>query len=309
MRTLFKKFLWFVLPKPIFYPLLNWFKDTRAVMRRKNRYLSASVRAKFSPTPKKKLSKIKFQFHIAEHCNLNCAHCSHFSPLADKILMPVEFFRRDIERMAELFNHECESITLLGGEPLLHPEIITLMEIARKNFTSGIIYVLTNGILLAQRPPEFWKACHDNNIGIHVSHYNIDINLPKIEELVRQYDVEFNCADYSLMKFSTMHIDLSGKSDGRKNFYECGDANNCIMLGYGKLYTCPFAYTIRHFNKKFGQNIPVTPDDYIDIYKENDPGKILERLAQQIPLCSYCNFSNLGSTAWHRSNLEMSEWV
>ena len=310
MRTLFKKFLWLVLPKPIFYPLLNWFKDKRAFVRRKTRYISSAVRAKFSPTPKKKLSRIMFGVHIAEHCNLNCAHCAHFSPLADKILMPVEDFRRDVERMAELFNHECERFQIYGGEPLLHPEIITLIEIARKNFTSGNIYILSNGILLSQQPPEFWKACHDNNIGIHVSHYNIDINLPQIVELAKQYDVQFTCQSYfALAKFQTMHIDLSGKSNGRKNFYSCGDANNCIILGYGKLYTCPFAYTIRHFNKKFGQNIPVTPDDYIDIYEENDPNKILLRLTQQIPLCSYCNFSNLGSAAWRRSNLEMSEWV
>ena len=128
-----------------------------------------------------------FGVHIAEHCNLNCAHCSHFSPLADKILMPVEDFRRDVERMGELFNHECERFQIYGGEPLLLPESITL--------------------------------------------------------------VEFNCVDYSLMKFSTMHIDLSGKSDGRKNFYGCSDANKCVILGYGKLYTCLLAYTIRHFNK------------------------------------------------------------
>ena len=175
--------------------------------------------------------------HIAEHCNLNCAHCSHFSPLAEKQLMPIKTFKRDIERMAELFNHECELIQLYGGEPLLHPEIITLIEIARKNFTSGRIHILTNGILLAQQPPEFWKACHDNNIDVAVSHYNIDINLPRIYELAKEYDVVFRCADYSLMKFQTMHIDLSGKSDGRKNFYGCG-----------KLYTCPFAYT--NFSRK-----------------------------------------------------------
>ena len=224
-------------------------------------------------------------------------------------MIPIEDFRRDVERMAELFNHECDLFKLYGGEPLLHPEIITLMEIARKNFTSGRIWIYTNGILLVQQSPEFWKACHDYDVEVHVTRYNVDIHLPQVSELVKQYGVKFKYNSYPIENFGTMHIDLSGKGNGRKNFYECHDANNCILLDYGKLYTCPFACNIRLFNKKFGTNIPVTEADYIDIYKEDDRDKILQRLTEQIPLCNYCGLSNTGSAKWRRSKQEISEWV
>lgn len=310
MMTLFKKVLWHFLPKSIYYPLLHYFIRTRAKLTSSKNLLAAKIRHKLSlPVNKKKRSKIRFGVHIAEHCNLNCAYCLHFSPIAEKELMSVEDFKRDIERMGELFNHECELIELYGGEPLLHPEIITLMEIARKNFTSGKIHILSNGILLAQQKPEFWKACHDNNIEISVTHYDIDINLPKIRELARQYDAAFNCVDYSRLMFQTMHIDLSGKGDGLKNFAVCSDANTCILLGQGKLYICPFAYSIRHFNKHFGMNIPVSEEDYIDIFKENNSDKILERLTRQIPLCKFCNFYNLGEASWRLTERNINEWV
>ena len=79
------------------------------------------------------------------------------------------------------------------------------------------------------------------------------------------------------------------------------------MLGYGKLFTCPIPYSIQHFNKRFGQNIPVTEDDYIDIYKVDDPDVVFQRLATPIPFCNYCR--HVGMDEWHLSKREMSEWA
>ena len=279
------------------------------IFTKKKKLFVASLRRRLSLPTHKKLDKIRFGIHLAEHCNLNCAYCGHFSPIAEPELMPVDVFRRDFERMAELFNHECDLIWLYGGEPLLHPEIITLMEIARKNFTSGRIEILTNGILLAKQPPSFWEACRDNNIEIHVTHYNVDINIGRIRELVSQYGIAFNYSDYTCMDFFHMHINIAGNGNGRKSFDVCRDVNDCIMLEHGMLSTCPVTFCIRHFNKKFGVNIPVTPKDYIDIYKENDPDKILQRLTEEIPLCKYCNAIENTSAAWGRSKREISEWV
>lgn len=64
-----------------------------------------------------------FEFHLAEHCNLNCIGCTHFSPLAEPEFLEVEDFRNDIERLSYLTGGNARFINLLGGEPLLHPEI------------------------------------------------------------------------------------------------------------------------------------------------------------------------------------------
>lgn len=258
---------------------------------------------------KKKHSKIVMGFHVTEHCNLNCAGCDNFSPLAEPEFIDVSEFRRDIERMAFLFHNECERISLLGGEPLLHPELPEIIEIARKNFPVGKIRLLTNGTLLSRQEARFWEACRDNDIVIAMTHYPINVDIEKIMSLVKKFGVKIEYSEMTKDEFLKEPVDLSGKGDFRKNFAACTRANYCVMLGHGRLYTCTFASNIHHFSRKFGKNIPVTEADYIDIYKVNDPEQILRRLAEPIPLCRFCDIIHIKPVKWRVSEKDISEWV
>lgn len=41
--------------------------------------------------------------HLTDHCNLNCAGCSHFSPLSSQNYVSIEQYKKDIQRLAKLF--------------------------------------------------------------------------------------------------------------------------------------------------------------------------------------------------------------
>ena len=43
----------------------------------------------------------RVSFMITHHCNLNCAGCDHFSPLAPIYFMPLDIFERDIAFLAQ----------------------------------------------------------------------------------------------------------------------------------------------------------------------------------------------------------------
>lgn len=90
---------------------------------------------------KKPHKTIRLEVHLAEHCNLNCCGCNHFSPLADPAFIDIPDFKNDMERLGNLFSHKCEWIHLMSGEPLLNPEIITLMKITRDNFSQSVIMI------------------------------------------------------------------------------------------------------------------------------------------------------------------------
>jgi MoaA/NifB/PqqE/SkfB family radical SAM enzyme len=81
-----------------------------------------------------KLKKLSFHVRLTEHCNLNCAGCSAFSPVADEKFYDVDVFRNDCERIAALTNGEIGQIVLAGGEPLLHPRITDFFDISRSFF-------------------------------------------------------------------------------------------------------------------------------------------------------------------------------
>lgn len=266
---------------------------------------------------KKRLKKIRFIVELAAHCNLNCAGCNHFSPLAEPELLSLDEFRRDMERLGDVFSHECTHLTLAGGEPLLHPDIISCMKIARRNFSEGKIEIITNGILLAQKEDAFWQACHDNEIFITVTHYPVKINEEGIVSLAQKFgvDVDFmgwEPGDMGLNAwkdhFFCVPIDISGRHDSAKNFAVCGVANGCIMLSHGRLFTCPTAATIERFAKKFGKDISVSEADYVDIYKA-DKETILRKLAEPIPMCRYCDLDGQRNFEWHVSKRDISEWI
>jgi GDP-L-fucose synthase len=74
--------------------------------------------------------KFKFEFHLTEHCNLKCKRCSHFCNVAEKEFLDIAVFERDVARMRELCgDDDLFEIHLLGGEPLLHPQITDFVQI------------------------------------------------------------------------------------------------------------------------------------------------------------------------------------
>lgn len=265
--------------------------------------------------PKEKRSKIRFGIHLAEHCNLHCASCNNFSNIAEPEFVDIEEFKRDFERMGEIFGHECELVYLLGGEPLLNPEINTLIKMVRDNFNEGSIILITNGILLSKKDDDFWKTCHDTQTEITVSAYPIKIDVDTIRSLAEKFGVNVRWAwgdnpeANEFRVFEKAVINLKGNSDVPLNFAFCYRANDCIQLSHGHLFTCTFAPHVHHFNKYFGQNIRITPADYVNIYDDVTADEILTKMAEPIPACRYCDTLTARKIKWSLSKKEISEWL
>jgi hypothetical protein len=257
-----------------------------------------------------------FEVHLTEHCNLNCASCAHFAPLADEIFADIEVFERDMNRMSELFHKNVGIIRLMGGEPLLHPQLLDFIYITRKAFpnSSTGIYIVTNGLLLLKQEEIFWKTCKENNIRVSVTRYPINLDFEKMVQTAKRYGVLLNFDGISeIVPIKTMcHrvFDLSGNQDYKKNFKACRYRNKCIFLKDGRLSTCGLSSHFQHFNKYFSKNIEVTEADSIDIYKSRTAKEILRYLASPIPLCRYCNVHarTYGNT-WCVSMKDIKEWT
>lgn len=86
--------------------------------------------------------------HITDHCNLSCELCCHSAQFVEgEVFTDFSVFQRDMQRMRELVPNICQ-LTLLGGEPLLHPMLSEFMSCARKNYPFARVVLVTNGILL-----------------------------------------------------------------------------------------------------------------------------------------------------------------
>jgi uncharacterized radical SAM superfamily Fe-S cluster-containing enzyme len=110
------------------------------------------------------------EMHLTDHCNLGCKGCSHFSPIAEVWFANLSEHKRDMRQLRTLFSN-IEIIRLVGGEPLLHPEIEEFLYVTREYFGKVSIRIATNGLLLPFMTERFWEACKVNRIEINCTVY------------------------------------------------------------------------------------------------------------------------------------------
>ena len=200
----------------------------------------------------------------------------------------------------------------MGGEPLLNERCKDYLAITRKYFPFTHIAIITNGILLTKQKEDFWKSVYANNVHIEVTKYPININIDKINELCRQYNVNFNYFLYgpyddNYVKYSiSSSLDINGKQDFEESFKKC--SIGCFQLRDGKFYLCPTVAYINIFNKYFNVNLETTDKDYIDIYKSsiND---IYNYINNPIPFCKYCVKPRRELENWKSSKKQIEEYL
>lgn len=248
---------------------------------------------------------------LVGECNLNCKSCSHFSPLAEPEKISIEEFERDLKQLARIIPDKIRKINLLGGEPLLHEQIEDFMKISRRYFPKEDIYIVTNGILLLKQKESFWQTAHENKIGIEVTKYPIRLDFKKMRETAKKYDVIFKFYGRSGYIQKTQYflpLDLEGKQDKEESYQDCFMARSCITLYHGKLFPCSYAAYVSRFNLYFNKKIPVTEDDYADIYSENAE-MIIKKISNPVPMCSYCNVNaRTYGNKWEVSKRDVGEW-
>jgi organic radical activating enzyme len=266
------------------------------------------ISAPFRFRPRKKL---KFEIDIVANCNLNCKCCFHFSPLVNNNYVNPEELERDFKRLSELAGRKDGNIELMGGEPLLHPEINKIIEISRKYF-DGNITIVTNGILLPKMNEEFWQSCKKNNINILVTSYPIKLDRKLIKKKAIFYSVKLKMR-MQVMKVQTwcrLPKDIQGKQNIKNSFKNCIIANFCISLKNGKIATCCLPLVAERFNNFYDQKFIVEENDYIDIYSVKNVEEIYEFLSKPIPFCRYCKTRQPEyGIKWGISKKDIHEWI
>jgi MoaA/NifB/PqqE/SkfB family radical SAM enzyme len=256
---------------------------------------------------------LKFGIHFTDHCNLNCKSCDNFSPLANECFLDIDVLERDCARLSGLTKRQIEEIQIYGGEPLLHPQFTDLLDVIGKYFDTGNIRIITNGILLLKQQDRFWQSCKKNNAKICITKYPINLDFDAIKQLASTHNVELEYYTNTEVQIKTMYcfpLDTTGKQDYKDSFSLCFKANECITLNNGKIYTCPTIPCVQYFNSYFNQNLQVSPDDYIDIYKVNTINEIFDFLCKPKPFCRYCNIRSIVyGLEWGISKKYISEWT
>ena len=254
-----------------------------------------------------------FVLNILDHCNLRCKGCDHFAAIAEKRFIEPEVISRDLQRMSELTHGHVTRIGVMGGEPLLHPQLLQIVAETRKWFPETRVQIVSNGLLLNQQNEEFWAVCRENRIEIVVTKYPLQLDFDRMTETAKAQGVAFQFYDKTgeVLKTSTkMTMDPEGMQNPIDSFVHCYHANRLPLLMEGRFYGCPIAANVRHFNKKFGTNMQPEEGDWLDIYSLTDVNELTHFICSPRPFCRYCNTrGRIFGMPWSRSEQKMDEWV
>ena len=243
-----------------------------------------------------------FEVHVTDHCNLNCKGCAHYCPLVTKpVFHDIDKFSADFRELSSKLT--VERIRLLGGEPLLHPDVNRFIAIARRYFPYSEIHLVTNGILLPTMKKGFWETLQGNEVFLDISQYP---PLKDKQELYKQLAAENNVKLSSGILTNKFWCSLNSKgdSDANESYRQCLSMKNCPNLRNGRMMVCPEACYLDIYNEYFNEKIPF--DKGIDIYKHSGE-EIVRYLKSPSEACNYCipcgrNFE------WGMSMKDKSEW-
>jgi hypothetical protein len=213
-----------------------------------------------------------------------------------------------IEEIKEWFSHWGARlrplyVRILGGEPLLHPQLPKILEYARRYFQESTINLCSNGLVFDRHPnlPELLELYHISLwISVHARDEAYIAKMLSVEQTLigweQRYDITIGYGDnvYKWSRFYTgLGKDMRPFNDNNPELsYNVCHSNTCLNIVGGRLYKCPQIGNLHLITPKFDlqsipewqpylaySGLPMTASD--DELKE-----FLSRKAE--PICSMC---------------------
>lgn len=254
-------------------------------------------------------------YHIVDSCTLACEGCQHWTDVYDlKNIADVSTFKEEasywLERITNL-GYCYDSLTVLGGEPLLHPRLMDIIEIAidlTKNLPTKA-KIVTNGQLFHKHPKlwDFVLSQDPKDFILRISLHTKDKEY--IKKYLGPYKKEI-IKYYSLVNDHTLIFCQASKNDHWRSNRSKTQKNSLIspykivdpIVGYkemgcqglvchqiynNNLWKCPnLAYMPL---EKVDQTFRDLYNSYTPIGVESSDKELKEFLLQQeIPACAGC---------------------
>lgn len=175
-------------------------------------------------------TKYDLEVNAARSCNYFCAGCNHSSPFAGKNYYDLDQLAQDLDILRRYL--KVKLFFAQGGEPLLHPNIIRVIELVAES-GMGQPGILTNGELLPRQPEAFWECLARTKSQLRISVYpDLDRETVKMAaERCAEHGIEF--IPREVASFSKPFFVNDGSS-----YHGC-IWNRCLTLHNGWFYLCP----------------------------------------------------------------------
>jgi GTP 3',8-cyclase len=233
----------------------------------------------------------KLEYNLADHCNLSCRECSHFSPYLRKYSASIESFERDLSRLAEVYR--VHRFRFVGGEPLLNREILRFVQAVRASGIATQIEVVTNGLLLDRLDEQVLRHLDSIAVSAYPAAGDLGPALRATQALCDRYGVHLQVEHIDRFRRMQVPERISDESFVRTIFNSCLIAHtwSCQTFYEGFFYLCSRPiYTDSYLQKVGAAPGHFRQVDGIALHKPELGARLRAYLRATKPLsaCQYC---------------------
>jgi hypothetical protein len=195
------------------------------------------------------LTVLKLEMPIIHACNLQCEGCTHYSNYGLAGVLALA----EGESALRTWSARVQPLhfSILGGEPLLHPQLVEYLVLARTVFPDARLRLVTNGLALVRARAALWEALAQTRTTLTISVHSRDAayvaRLQPAVELAREASAragfELDLRDSVngwyrpyLGEGPTMKPHVDGRPT--QSWNAC-TSRHCVTLMDGALWKCP----------------------------------------------------------------------
>jgi organic radical activating enzyme len=222
------------------------------------------------------------------HCNMRCTSCSHLAPLYRRANVDPAALHDTLAVLAKSYHASYAKI--LGGEPLLHPDLLGVIEAVRSSKVADTVLVCTNGTLLDRAPAEFWAAVDAVEVSVYPSRTLTHEDILGFKAVAQDHGADLMVNYYGHFRVAYSEQGTDSAALVREIFDTCKLAHVWLShtLHDGWLYRCPQSIVLPE------QLVQAWWDRTVDGIEIEDspafPGRLVEFLNRASPLraCQSC---------------------
>ena len=229
------------------------------------------------------------ELFITECCTLKCRDCGQFVPYYEK---PISYNATDIidniRRLLKIVDNICE-MHILGGEPLLHPEIDVLLKWIYHNPNIGSIRIISNATVYPS--DKVWKAINETRTEMRFSNYG-DLS-KEMQRLLKRCDlmgIKYYIYDESWIDMGKVFLRKYSEDEAKDVFDKC-PWSLVYLFQKGRLFRCSRIANLN--NQKKINTIESDCVDLTDLTNANvdEKREALIRLIKRVVMkgCYYCD--------------------
>jgi hypothetical protein len=234
-----------------------------------------------------------FDLVITTRCSLHCIHCSNLmqfygrGPYKHSYHIPVDQIIADLEKLLGAVDF-IQTMTVLGGEPFLHPGLAELLAYLNSKTKIRHLQVITNGTIVPAEEILGW--CTGKKIRVLISDYKGKVYYERLISALRRRGVRHKVLHPGYWRsYGGLSPRNRLKEELSRVFTGCR-VPNCRSFLNGEFHLCP--------RSSAGMDLGIVPrrnEDFVSVRNDIDIRLNLKRLLgkRYISACNYCDNSRI----------------